>query len=63
MPSPKIFIEVVEKATGEVVKRSDASRMSTSQSDRLMRGLSINLDTNRFFVRTRHEARKVVQDA
>lgn len=46
-----VSLEVVEMATEKVVKTIDVSRLSESQLERCIRGLLINMDRDRFFVR------------
>jgi hypothetical protein len=51
MSKTKRELQVVEIATREVVSRVDVTGKSDNSIDRIERGMLINMDTDRFFVR------------
>lgn len=52
MPQPDTrHLEVVEIGSLEVIKRLDVSSRSDREVERILRGMLINLNTDRYFVR------------
>lgn len=56
MTEPKHTVVIVESSTGEVVKEFDVTGKSDRHIDRLMAGMSINLDHESFYVDERKPA-------
>lgn len=62
MPSPKIFVELVDRETGQAMKKHDATHMSQPQRDRLLKKLTDEANrTNpeRFYACIRQDERRV----
>lgn len=53
MSAPKQIVVIAQKGTGKVVKQSDVTGWPERRIDKLMDGMSINLDHDQYYIAQR----------